>query len=114
MDKSKKSVELKSRVTPEFKAEVDQKAKQAEMTTSDYIRLACGDERKIIVLAEGKLIAQKLCEACTLLEKVASNGAIERQNTDKLYALLSDTYGVFNAVYDKLPDILLEDKEEED
>ena len=86
----KKSAELKSRVTPEFKAEVEEKAKRAGMSTSDYIRIACGANSKIVILEDGKLIAQKLCESCALLE----SGTDSRQDMAQLSALLGDIYKV--------------------
>lgn len=109
----KKSAELKSRVTTEFKAEVEEKAKRAGMSTSDYIRFACGANSKIVILEDGKLIAQKLCESCTLLEKGLTNSTFSKQDMDKLSALLGDIYKVFNNVYDRLPELQL-DSEEED
>lgn len=111
----KKSVELKSRVSPEFKAAVDLKAKRAGITTSEYIRLACGDESKVIILEDSKIIAQKLCELCTLLEAGITKSIISSSESSKLLSHLEDCYKTFNAIYDKLPELTLDtDTEEEE
>ena len=109
-----KSEILRTRVSPEEKERVEVKAKKADMTTSQFVRTCCLSDNKIIILEEGKVIAQKLCETYALLERCTDEHCFDERNSRRLCDLMERILRNVTELCSHLTDITDDIEEEEE
>lgn len=101
--KKEKTEIITMRIKPQFKAEIQKKAKQAQLTVTDYLTL-CGMGKKLVqiqgldeLLTELKAQGRNLNQLTTL----ANMGQIEIADCEKLM-------NVYTNLYFKLDELLQE------
>jgi len=109
-----KSETLRTRVSPEEKERIEVKAQKADMTTSQFIRTCCLSDNKIIILEDGKVIAQKLCETYDLMERCTDKHCFDERNSRRIGDLMERILRNVAELCSHLTDITDNTEEEEE
>ena len=112
MTKSKNTAEIKFRCKPEEKDTVNQDAKTAGLSMSDYVRSILLCEKKAVFLVEGAEISKSLFLIRKELNYFRSNGSVPQQSLDAFTSSLDDVAQELHSLNEKVA-VALSCKEEE-
>lgn len=101
----RKTLPIQVKVTPEAKEKIGQRAKAAELTVSEYLRVAALSDEKVIFLNESGSIAKSLAEININLDRALRDREITIDIERNLLDKLGDIYNIFYEVPEKLADI---------
>lgn len=106
MENTTKSVlPVQVKFSPEAKAKLVNKAKAAELTVSDFIRVAALSDEKVIFLNESGSIAKSPAEININLDRALRDREITTDIEMNLLDKLGDIYNIFYEVLEKISDI---------
>lgn len=106
MDNTTKSaLPVQVKLSPEAKAKLVSKAKAAELTVSDFIRVSALSDEKVIFLNGSGGIAKSLAEISTNLDRALRDKEITTDAEKELLEEFGDIYNIFYEILDKLSDI---------
>ena len=91
--------------SPEGKDKLVSKAKAAELTVSEYLRVAALSDEKVIFLNESGSIARSLAEISTNLDRALRDREITTDEERALLEKFGEIYNIFYEILDKLSDI---------
>ena len=98
----KKTLPIQIKVAPE---KICQRAKSAELTVSDFIRVAVLSDEKVIFLNGSGSIAKSLAEISTNLDRALRDREITTDEERALLEEFGDIYNIFYEILDELSDI---------
>ena len=106
-----KAKKIQIRVTETEKALIESKAKNCNMTASDFLRAAALSDKKVCVLAEGAEIVKLLIGINNSLKAYSKNTA--NNDAPNILQGIEKTMELLNTVSDKLTDIHMDNAEED-
>lgn len=101
----RKSLPIQVKVTPEVKEKIGQRAKAAELTVSEYLRVAALSDEKVIFLNESGSIARSLAEININLDRALRDREITTDVEKELLEKFGDIYNIFYETLEKLSEI---------
>ena len=102
---TKSLLPVQVKFSPEGKDKLVSKAKAAELTVSEYLRVAALSDEKVIFLNESGSIARSLAEININLDRALRDREITTDIERNLLDKLGDIYNIFYEVLEKLSDI---------
>ncbi len=102
---TKSALPVQVKLSPEAKAKLVSKAKAAELTVSDFIRVSALSDEKVIFLNGSGGIAKSLAEISTNLDRALRDKEITTDAEKELLEEFGDIYNIFYEILDKLSDI---------
>lgn len=113
-NEKKKTPTIQLKVSQEIKDEIAQRAKAAELTISEFMRIAALSEDKVFFLNESGSIAKSLAEININLERALRGREITTDVEKELIEKFGNIYDMFYEVLDSLSNINHLDNLEED
>lgn len=101
-NKPKSPPKLEVKVTPEVKEEITKRAKAANLTLSEYIRIVALSNSKVIFLDSGGSIAKALTEICINLDRALRGKEITTEIEKELIESFNDVYDIMYNIFDML------------
>ena len=110
-EKNKMDTDLKIRCYLEEKALLKKSADEVGLSMSDFVRTLIFGKEKLVLLPEGKSIANALFMVYNELEYFRNNGGIPKESAEAIIGTLNDVSTQLNAVAAKLSDIHADNEE---
>lgn len=104
-NEKKKTPTIQLKVSQEIKDKISQRAKAAELTISDFMRIAALSKDKVFFLNESGSIAKSLAEININLERALRGREITTDLEKELIEKFGDIYDTFYEVLDNLSNI---------
>ena len=106
MEYAKKSVlPVQVKFSPEAKAKLTSKAKAAELTVSEYLRVSALSDEKVVFLDQSGSIAKSLAEMSINLDRALRDREISTDIEKELLEKFGNIYNIFYEILEKLSDI---------
>lgn len=105
LKENKKTLPIQVKYSPEAKEKVGQRANAADLTLSDFIRIATLSDDKVIFLNGSGSIAKSLAEVNINLDRALRDREITTELERELLEKFGDIYDIFYEILAKLSDI---------